>query len=97
MSDRIFVDTNVLVYAHDADAGERHAAAAKAVADLWESRNGIISTQVLHEFYVALTRKVASPVTRSVARGLIRNYLTSLLSKTRFRNLIGLEWESGRK
>jgi predicted nucleic acid-binding protein len=76
MSDRIFVDTNVLVYAHDADAGERHAAAAKAVADLWESRNGIISTQVLHEFYVALTRKVASPVTRSVARGLIRNYLT---------------------
>jgi predicted nucleic acid-binding protein len=51
MSDRIFVDTNILVYAHDADAGEKHAAAALAVADLWESRNGIISTQVLQELY----------------------------------------------
>jgi len=76
MSDRIFVDTNILVYAHDADAGEKHATAARAVADLWESRNGIISTQVLQELYVTLTRKVASPVTRNVARRLIRNYLT---------------------
>jgi predicted nucleic acid-binding protein len=75
MSDRIFVDTNILVYAHDADAGEKHAAAALAVADLWESRNAIISTQVLQELYVALTRKVASPVTRNTARRLIRNYL----------------------
>jgi predicted nucleic acid-binding protein len=76
MSDRIFVDTNILVYAHDADAGDKHAAAAGAVADLWESRGGIISTQVLQELYVALTRKVVSPVKRNVARRLIRNYLT---------------------
>lgn len=76
MSDRIFVDTNILVYAHDADAGKKHAAAAKAVADLWESRDGIISTQVLQELYVALTRKVASPVPRNLARRLIKNYLT---------------------
>lgn len=76
MSDRIFVDTNILVYAHDADAGEKHAAAAQAVADLWESRNGILSTQVLQELYITLTRKVTSPVTGTVARRLIRNYLT---------------------
>jgi predicted nucleic acid-binding protein len=75
MSDRTFVDTNILVYAHDADAGEKHAAAAKTVADLWESRSGIISTQVLQELYVALTRKVASPVTRNIARRIIRNYM----------------------
>ena len=76
MSDRIFVDTNILVYAHDADAGEKHAAAAQAVADLWESRNGILSTQVLQELYITLTRKVAAPVTGNVARRLIRNYMT---------------------
>jgi len=76
MSDRIFLDTNILVYAHDADAGEKNAAAAQTVADLWESRNGILSTQVLQEFYITLTRKVASPVTGNVARRLIRNYLT---------------------
>jgi predicted nucleic acid-binding protein len=76
MSDRIFVDTNILVYAHDADAGEKHAAAARAVAELWEYRNGILSTQVLEELYVTLTRKMASPVTGNVVRRLIRNYLT---------------------
>jgi predicted nucleic acid-binding protein len=76
MSDRIFVDTNILVYAHDADAGEKHAAAAQAVAELWEYRNGILSTQVLQELYVTLTRKMASPVTGNVVRRLIRNYLT---------------------
>jgi predicted nucleic acid-binding protein len=76
MSDRIFVDTNILVYAHDADAGEKHSTAAQAVADLWELRNGILSTQVLQELYITLTRKVASPVTGNVARRLIRNYLT---------------------
>jgi predicted nucleic acid-binding protein len=75
MSDRIFIDTNILVYAHDADAGEKHAAAAKTVADLWESRDGVISTQVLQELYVALTRKVASSITRNTARRLIKNYL----------------------
>ncbi len=76
MSDRTFVDTNILVYAHDADAGEKHASAAKAVAELWVSRNGILSAQVLQELYITLTRKVASPVTRNLARRLIRNYLT---------------------
>ena len=76
MSDRTFVDTNILVYAHDADAGEKHAAAAQSIADLWESKNGIISTQVLQELYITLTRKVATPVTRNIARRLIRNYLT---------------------
>lgn len=76
MSDRTFVETNILVYAHDADAGKKHVSAAKAVTDLWESRDGIISTQVLQELYVALRRKVVSPVKRNVARRLIKNYLT---------------------
>ncbi len=76
MSDRVIVDTNILVYAHDTDAGEKHASAAHAMADLWESRRGILSTQVLQELYITLTRKVASPVTGNFARRLIRNYLT---------------------
>jgi predicted nucleic acid-binding protein len=76
MSDRTFVDTNILVYAHDADAGEKHTIAPKTMADLWESRQGIISTQVLQELYVTLTRKVASPLKGNNARRLIRNYLT---------------------
>ena len=36
----IFVDTNVLVYAHDADAGKKHLTARELVSQLWESRAG---------------------------------------------------------
>jgi predicted nucleic acid-binding protein len=74
MSDKAFVDTNVLVYAHDVDAGERHARAARLVADLWEARAAVISTQVLQEFYVNATRKIATPIPRATARQIVRNY-----------------------
>jgi predicted nucleic acid-binding protein len=74
MSVRAFVDTNVLVYAHDVDAGDRHVVAAKLVADLWETRAAVISTQVLQEFYVNATRKIPSPLPRAVARQVVRTY-----------------------
>lgn len=59
MNDKVFVDTNVLVYAHDADSGEKHVAARALVSRLWETRAGILSTQVLQEFIVAVTRVLA--------------------------------------
>ena len=75
MKDRIFVDTNILVYAHDVDAGKKHTVSAGVVTELWESRTGIISTQVLQELYVTLTRKVRSPIPGNIAKRLIQNYL----------------------
>jgi predicted nucleic acid-binding protein len=74
MSDKTFVDTNVLVYAHDADAGGRHEIAARLVAELWETRRAVISTQVLQEFYVNATRKIPSPLPRAAARGIVKTY-----------------------
>lgn len=74
MSDRTFVDTNVLVYAHDAEAGARHDVAARLVAELWENRRAVISTQVLQEFYVNATRKIPSPLPRATARQIVRAY-----------------------
>lgn len=74
MSDRVFVDTNVLVYAHDLDAGQRHDVALRVVSELWESRSAVISTQVLQEFYVNATRKIPSPLPRSTARQIVRTY-----------------------
>ena len=58
---KTFVDTNVLVYAHDADAGARHATAKALLAELWDSRDGSLSTQVLQEFYAVVTRKFEPP------------------------------------
>lgn len=76
MTDRTFVDTNILVYAHDADADDKHSIAAQSVGDLWEARTGILSTQVLQELYVTLTRKAPHPIKKNLARRLIKNYLT---------------------
>ncbi len=74
MIGRIFVDTNILVYAHDLDAGRKHQIAKELIADLWSNQNGILSMQVLQEFYVTITKKVPSPVDRETARKTIERY-----------------------
>lgn len=55
---RAFVDSNVLIYAYDAGAGEKTAAAQALVRELRESRRGCVSIQVLQEFFVTVTRKL---------------------------------------
>jgi predicted nucleic acid-binding protein len=62
-----FVDTNILVYAHDISAGAKHGRAAELLQTLWESELGCLSIQVLQEFYVTVTRKVAKPLTSDYA------------------------------
>lgn len=69
-----FVDTNVLVYALDEEQGERHETARALVEDLWETKRGFLSTQVLQELYVTLTRKLRKPMTRPRARAVIERY-----------------------
>lgn len=71
---RTFVDTNVLLYALDERQDSRHDVAVRAVEDLWETRQGVISTQVLQELYVNLTRKLRKPMTRPRARGIVERY-----------------------
>lgn len=73
-SDKAFVDTNILVYAHDVDAGHRHQIAARLVSDLWETRRAVISTQVLQEFYGNATRTIPSLIPRATARQIVKAY-----------------------
>jgi predicted nucleic acid-binding protein len=72
--DRTFVDTNVLVYAYDADAGEKHGRAREILMDLWSSGPGAVSAQVLQEFYVTVTRKLPKPLSRRRAREVVATY-----------------------
>jgi predicted nucleic acid-binding protein len=71
---KVFVDTNVLLYAHDASETTKQPVAAATLRDLWHQRSGAISTQVLQEFYVTATRKLARPLTRAEAREVIELY-----------------------
>lgn len=75
MSDRYFVDTNVLLYAHDAAAGPKHARAKQLIEELWRNRSGVVSTQVLQELCVNLRRKAAKPVGLKTVREIIADYL----------------------
>ena len=54
-----FVDTNVLVYAHDAKAGQKRVNSIELVRRLAKDNSGALSIQVLSEFYAASTRKLA--------------------------------------
>jgi predicted nucleic acid-binding protein len=72
MSGKMFVDTNALIYAHDTDAGVKHEIAKTVLRDLWSERTGVPSVQVLQEFYANVTRKIPSPLSKDLARLVVR-------------------------
>ncbi len=74
--DRVFVDTNVLVYAYDIDAGHKHQIAADIMKDTWLSGSGILSTQTLQEFFVTVTGKISSPLDVAVAEDILKKLST---------------------
>ncbi len=74
MSDKTFVDTNVLIYAHDVDAKTKHEIAKEVLRELWREQAGILSMQVLQEFYVNVTRKIPTPLSKDLARLIVNSY-----------------------
>jgi predicted nucleic acid-binding protein len=71
-----FVDTNIIVYAYDITAGEKHPLAKAVIMDLWRSGRGLVSTQILQELYVTLTRKIPHPLQTAQAKEIIEDTLT---------------------
>jgi len=55
---KVFLDTNILVYAQDQDSPVKRRRSREVIAALAQSGTGVISTQVLQEFYVTVTRKL---------------------------------------
>jgi predicted nucleic acid-binding protein len=74
MTAPVFVDSNVLIYALDEGDAKKHQAARLWRSELWKSRRGRTSFQVLQEFYANVTRKW--PAAREQAQAEIRNLLT---------------------
>ena len=63
MSGRSFFDTNVLVYTDDADAKGKQRRALELFAEHRRRRTGVVSTQVLQEYFVTATSKLGVEVT----------------------------------
>ena len=76
MSDKCFVDTNILVCAHDRSAGVKQQRAQMLLEQLWDSGQGVLSTQVLQELCINLRRKISHPLPVDEVRLLIRDYAT---------------------
>lgn len=70
----VFVDTNVLVYAEDRADPHKHGAARAWLRELWLRRCGRLSTQVLNEFYVSVTRKISPAMPAGDARAEVRRF-----------------------
>ena len=72
---KVFIDTNIIVYAYDVSAGEKHNKAVAIMKDIWGTGRGIISGQVLQEFFVNVTRKIARPLDVLTAKDIVKDLL----------------------
>jgi predicted nucleic acid-binding protein len=82
MSVRTFVDTNILIYAHDVEQGQKHQIARDILIGLMQDRSGALSPQVLQEFYVNITRKIAKPLSKRAAREIVADFSTWCVETT---------------
>ncbi|MCP5055082.1 MAG: PIN domain-containing protein [bacterium] len=73
--DKTFIDTNIIIYAYDVTAGGKHKTAGIILADLWNSGLGVISTQVLQEFFVNVVQKIPKPIDKRQAQKIVRDFL----------------------
>jgi len=73
--DKVFIDTNIIIYAYDVTAGRKHETASTIITDLWDSGLGVISTQVLQEFFVNVVQKIPKPIDKQQAKEIVRDFL----------------------
>lgn len=88
MSDRTFIDSNVLVYGHDVDAGKKREIARDVLHNLWADKTGVLSAQVLQEFYVNVTRKIRKPLPKEQARRVVEIYGVWCLEATTVEDIL---------
>jgi len=76
LADKTFVDTNIIIYAYDVTAGAKHQIAKRILTELWESGLGVLSTQILQEFFVNVVQKIPKPIEIDHAEYIIKDFLT---------------------
>ena len=71
MSDKIFLDSNIIIYAYDKSDPERQKKAQQILKEAFQNENGILSSQVCSEFFVVVTRKIKNPISSMDAKTII--------------------------
>ncbi len=73
--ERVFLDTNIIIYAYDTTARKKHEIARDILVSLWDSNLGVISNQVLQEFFVNVTQKIPNPIDIKTAGDIVSDLL----------------------
>ena len=68
MSVKVFVDTNILVYARDASEKDKQIKAREWITHLWKTRSGRLSYQSFNEYYVVTTQRLKPGLSKVQAR-----------------------------
>ncbi len=74
MKDRTFFDTNILVYGFDSSNREKYDIASNLILEAYQERCGVISTQILKEFFVTVTQKIPQKMDMDEAEQAIRYF-----------------------
>ena len=81
MKDRVFLDTNILVYAYDRHDSRKQGLAQSLLIDVMESESGALSVQVLGEFFSVVTRQIKNPMTSDEAKKAIELFSNLLIQE----------------
>ena len=76
MSDKVFFDSNILVYMQDSDDEVKQQYARQIVGKWTKNNSAAISTQVLQEFYNVTTTKLKQD--KTIIKKCIRNFYTNI-------------------
>ena len=71
MSDKVFVDSNIIVYAYDRHEPEKMAKAQSILRSEIAQESAVLSAQVLGEFFVVVTRRIKEPMSVDEAMEII--------------------------
>jgi predicted nucleic acid-binding protein len=75
MSGKAFVDTNILIYAHDVSNPAKQQRAIQLIDQLWDERRGVVSTQVLQELAANVRRSMRNRLSMAQATRLVESFL----------------------
>jgi predicted nucleic acid-binding protein len=99
MSDKFFLDTNILVYCFDRSAPAKRRRAGGLVEEALGGHQGLISTQVIQEFFSVATRKFKEPMSASECQIYLDTVLSPLCeifpSLALYRQAINVREETG--
>jgi predicted nucleic acid-binding protein len=81
MKDRVFLDTNILVYVYDRHDLRKQGAAQSLLIDGIENESAVLSVQVLGEFFNVVTRHIKQPMTSDEAKKAIESFSNLIIQE----------------